>query len=469
MNVLEAVARISTERMLNCFIAGFAIALLTWALLRIVGRRNSGTRFAAWFSALIAIAALPLVGSSGVNATGAPPQITVPGSWAVYLFAAWAVVALAGLARVAYGFWQVRRLRQSSTELGSVDPRLKSSIEEFFAGKTPQPRISVSDAVRVPVAIGFFRPMIVLPTWTIEELSPAELRTILLHELAHLRRGDHWTNLAQKILGALFFFHPAVWWIEKQISLEREMACDDAVLEQVSNPRAYAECLVTVAEKSLVRRGLTLVQAAVSRARQTTLRIASILDGHRPDATRIWKPALVLVSGVSLVCVSVVEHAPRLIGFSDGVAAPPAVAVDSSIDRVGGVGRGIVMPAALHWNSNTASPAIPGARTKQVRQNNPHPAPAMPTMMRTKATMTKPQSTMLIRASMRKRVEPQHSMLILASEQQQQPVTPPETVFVVMHSVQSDGTGSLVWSLCVWRVTVAPENKVQKGSAQNAI
>src|SRR6516162_1516335 len=98
MNVLEAVARISTERMLNCFIAGFAIALLTWALLRIVGRRNSGTRFAAWFSALIAIAALPLVGSSGVNATGAPPQITVPGSWAVYLFAAWAVVALAGLA-----------------------------------------------------------------------------------------------------------------------------------------------------------------------------------------------------------------------------------------------------------------------------------------------------------------------------------------------------------------------------------
>jgi beta-lactamase regulating signal transducer with metallopeptidase domain len=464
MNVLEAVARISTERMLNCFIGGFAIALLTWALLRIVGRQNSGTRFAAWFSALIAIAALSLVGSSSVNSTGGHPQITVPGSWAVYLFAAWAVVALAGLARVAYGFWQVRRLRQNSTDLGHVDPQLKSSLEECCAGKTPQPRISVSDEVRVPVAIGFFRPMIVLPTWAVEELAPAELHTILLHELAHLRRGDHWTNLAQKILGALFFFHPAVWWIEKQISLEREMACDDAVLEQVSNPRAYAECLVTVAEKSLVRRGFTLVQAAVSRARQTTLRIASILDGRRPGATRIWKPALVLVTGVALVCVSALEHAPRLIGFSDGIAAP-AVAVDSSVDRVGGARRATVVPVALRWSSNTASPAIPAARTKQLRKQ---PAPAMPTMMRTKATMTKPQSTMLIRASMRERVEPQHSMLMLANEEQQ-PVAPPETVFVVVRSVQSDGTGSLVWSLCVWRVTVAPENKVQKGTAQKAI
>jgi hypothetical protein len=384
----------------------------------------------------------------------------------MYLFAAWATLALAGLARVGYGFWQVRRLRQSSTELGQVDPQLKSSLTDSWAGKTPQARISVSEKVRVPVAIGFFRPMIVLPTWTIEELSPAELRTILLHEMAHLQRRDQWTNLAQKILGALFFFHPAVWWIEKQISLEREMACDDAVLEQVSNPRAYAECLVAVAEKSLVRRGLTLMQAAVSRARQTTLRIASILDARRPGATRVWKPALVLVTGVSLACVSVVEHAPRLIEFSDGVAAPPAVAVDSSVDHLEGAGRATVMPAALHWNSNTAPPAIPAARTKQVRKQT---APAPPPMMRTKATVTKPQSPMLIRTSAREQVEQQRSMLILTSEQQQPPVAPPPTVFVVMRSVQFDGSGSLVWSLCVWRVTVTPENKVQKGIAQKAI
>jgi len=65
----------------------------------------------------------------------------------------------------------------------------------------------------------------------------------LLHEFAHLGRWDDWTNLAQKLVRTIFFFHPAVWWIEKRLSLEREMACDDVVLAETQNPRAYAECL----------------------------------------------------------------------------------------------------------------------------------------------------------------------------------------------------------------------------------
>ena len=89
-----------------------------------------------------------------------------------------------------------------------------------------------------------------------QELSAVELNAILLHELAHLRRWDDWTNLIQKIVGAVLFFHPAVWWIEKKLALEREMACDDLVLAKTASPRAYAECLVSLAEKSLLRRGL---------------------------------------------------------------------------------------------------------------------------------------------------------------------------------------------------------------------
>jgi beta-lactamase regulating signal transducer with metallopeptidase domain len=447
MSLFEAIARVSAERMFNCLIGGFAVALLTWVLLRALGRQNSGTRFAAWFAALIAIAVLPLFGSSPVSAVSGHAPITVPGSWAVYVFAAWALVASVGLLRVVYGVWQVHRLRQSCTDLESVDPQLKSSIEEVWTGKR-LPRISVSDAARVPVAIGFFRPMIVLPAWVVEDLSPAELNTILLHEAAHLRRRDHWTNLAQKVLHALFFFHPAVWWIENRISLEREMACDDAVLERVSSPRAYAECLVAVAEKSFLRRSLTLVQAAVSRARQTTLRIASILDARRPGATRIWKPALVLVTGVSVACVSAIEHAPRLIGFSDASAAPRPIAVGGSVDRISRVGAATLIPAALHWNANSASPALskPSGR-KQIRKTKQQPVPLMRTLIRTKATVTRPPRPMLVLASAR---QPSAQPAIAPS---------PEAVFVVMRSLQFDGRGSMVWSLTVWRVAVTPENK----------
>jgi len=89
----------------------------------------------------------------------------------------------------------------------------------------------------------------------LRELSPEELRVVLLHEFAHLRRWDDWTNLLQKLVRTIFFFHPAVWWIERRLSLEREMACDEAVLAETENPQAYAECLVSLQRKALFGAG----------------------------------------------------------------------------------------------------------------------------------------------------------------------------------------------------------------------
>jgi len=124
---LHTIAQLSAERMLNCIVEGMAIALFAWLLLRIIGlqdsgRQNSGTRFAVWFVALFAIAALPFLGavvpagaiaSSGVS----HPAITVPGSWATYLFAAWALIAFLGLARVGVGLWHVGSVRRGCREL----------------------------------------------------------------------------------------------------------------------------------------------------------------------------------------------------------------------------------------------------------------------------------------------------------------------------------------------------------------
>src|SRR5262249_19701242 len=139
-------------------------------------------------------------------------------------------------------------------------------------------RLAVSEQVEVPTAIGFWKPVIVLPTWTLNELTPNELQPILIHELTHLRRRDDWINLFQKLVRAVFFFHPAVWWIDSKLSLEREMACDDAVLASTSNPRAYASCLIDLLEKSCARRGWTMAQAAVHRAKDLSIRITQILD-----------------------------------------------------------------------------------------------------------------------------------------------------------------------------------------------
>jgi bla regulator protein blaR1 len=322
MQTFHTIAQMSAERMLNCLVQGLLIALFAWIVLRIIGRRNSGTRFAVWFCALVAIAATPFLQISlagAAHVTRGPAAVTLPANWALYLFAAWATIAAVGLARVAAGLWNVRQIRKSSrvVESNELDPVLQATLTEFHSSRKVV--LCASDDLHVPTAIGFFKPAVIVPAWALSELSPAELNTILLHELAHLRRWDDWTNLAQKLLRAVFFFHPAVVWVENRLSLEREMACDDLVLAQTSNPRAYAQCLVSLAEKNLIlRRGLALAQAAVGRMRQTTQRVLQILDARRPSGVRVWKPAPWLVGTFSVVCLVSAGHAPQLVAFGPG-------------------------------------------------------------------------------------------------------------------------------------------------------
>src|ERR1700756_498856 len=321
---LHFVAQMSVERLLNGLGEGVLIALFAWVLLRLIGRRNAGTRFAVWFCALVAIACAPFLETASSSGIAHPAAaIVMPRERSWYLFAAWAAIVLVGMARVLAGLRHLRRIRKSCVpvEIASLDPAIVQAMNEFRSVRTVE--LCSSVAVEVPTAIGFFRPAVVLPSWTLCELSPAELHALVLHELAHLRRWDDWTNLAQKVLHALFFFHPAVWWVERRLSLEREMACDDLVLAHTSNPRAYAECLVSLAEKNFVRRGLALAQAAVGRMRQTSVRVLEILDGRRPHGIRIWKPAPWVVAGFSVACLGVAAHAPKLVTFGDPQTSSP--------------------------------------------------------------------------------------------------------------------------------------------------
>lgn len=450
---LQSLAQFSSERILNCAVEGFGIAVLAWILLRVIGRRNSGTRFAVWFSALLGIAALPLFGklaSSGAE-LARQPEITMPAAWALYIFAAWALVAAAGLVRVGAGFWHLHRLRKTCVplEVATLDPLLRKTLKEF---NSPRPvAVCVSDQLRVPTAMGFVRPLVVLPSWTMQELSATELNAILLHELAHLRRWDDWTNLIQKVLGALFFFHPAVWWIEKNLALEREMACDDLVLAKTASPRAYAECLVSLAEKSLLRRGLTLAQAAVNRMRQVSLRVSQILDVNRPSATRVWRPAPVLLTGVSVICLLAFSNTPRLVSFQDGPgrgngstsaqAAPTGPAIASgNIEASEALPMSPrVIPARLEIKPGAASLSATVAKTNT---NRPLVAPA-----KSQPPMGEPR---FVRTGASNHAVAFRTLVFI--------VETPD-----LQSAPDDASCAVVWRLSVWEVTVVKPAKQQAG------
>jgi uncharacterized protein (TIGR03435 family) len=131
-----------------------------------------------------------------------------------------------------------RRVLPASGELEAMMTRLKQRLSI-----SAPVRLCTSATVQVPTVIGWLRPYILLPVTTITGLSESQLRAILAHELAHIRRHDYLVNLLQTAVETVLFYHPAVWWVGKQMRIEREHCCDDIAVAVCGNAIEYAEAL----------------------------------------------------------------------------------------------------------------------------------------------------------------------------------------------------------------------------------
>ena len=103
-----------------------------------------------------------------------------------------------------------------------------------------------STRIEVPTVIGWLRSVILVPPRAMIGLTTAQLELTLAHELMHVRRHDYLLNLLQNVVEVLFFYHPAVWWVSRQVRTEREHCCDDAVVEVFGSALAYARALAVL-------------------------------------------------------------------------------------------------------------------------------------------------------------------------------------------------------------------------------
>ena len=152
-------------------------------------------------------------------------------------------------------------------------------------------RLMESCFTEVPVAVGFLRPVILMPIGLLAGLPAEQVEAFVIHELAHIRRCDYLVNLMQSFVEGLLFYHPAVWWISGKVRQERENCCDDIVVAFTQNRAGYAAALTALEEK----RWLAADAALAANGGSLVKRIRRLLGHDRPRVGAAPLLALLLI------------------------------------------------------------------------------------------------------------------------------------------------------------------------------
>ncbi len=168
--------------------------------------------------------------------------------WLNIIVGAWCVGVIAFACRPVLGWYTVRRLRTAGVTpvSGSIQDLLTRTSRSLRLRQTV--RVLQSALVKVPLVVGYFKPLILLPATIVCGLPASQLEAILAHELAHVRRHDYLVNVLQTLIETVFFYHPAVWWISHEIRTERENCCDDIAVALVGNRVEYGRALLALEE-----------------------------------------------------------------------------------------------------------------------------------------------------------------------------------------------------------------------------
>lgn len=210
-----------------------------------------------------------------------------PWRWTAILWLTGVVICLG---RTAVGVFQAELLRRRS--IPRDEPQIIAIVEALRARfRIPRPiRLLFSREVGVPCVMGALHPVLLLPTAVLSGLSTDQLRAILAHELAHLRRCDYVVNLGQMLLESLLFFNPFVWWISHQVRLEREACCDQEAARECPSAKCYVEGLVSILESRYPTGAWPSSLLAIRGTERQALERAQrlLIPGYRPTLRVGW-------------------------------------------------------------------------------------------------------------------------------------------------------------------------------------
>lgn len=272
------------------------------------------------------VAAVPemAVDVSPVSVSDASRPVDVPVSvalgrgpaptWQAAVFVAWLVGLLVfGLLLVQRAFFVRGLIAQSIPADGSLLEKLERCARQVGVSREVELRISPNTFS--PAVCGLVHPVILLPATLLERLSGETLGAVLIHELAHVKRGDLWVNLAQTVLQVLYFYNPLVWLAHAMVRRVREQAVDEMALVALgAEAKSYSRTLIDIAEMAFFRAHLALRLIGVAESKKSLEgRIKHMLARPIPKNARVGFvgfAVLALVAAV-LLPMSRAQNDPR--------------------------------------------------------------------------------------------------------------------------------------------------------------
>jgi beta-lactamase regulating signal transducer with metallopeptidase domain len=213
----------------------------------------------------------------------------------IVLFAVW----LAGVG-IAVTLWAMKWMRLRSV--------VKSARAIDMTGAVP---VKVARTQIEPGLVGIWRPVILLPDGLASRLSSEELRSVITHEICHLRRRDNLTAALHTVVEVLFWFYPVTWWLGSRLLAERERACDESVIASGHDPKIYAEGILKVCRLYITS---PLASAAGVSGSDLRKRVEVIMSSPSTRRMSVCTRLLIALAGIASVA------APLLYGLLSAAA-----------------------------------------------------------------------------------------------------------------------------------------------------
>ena len=268
--------------------------------------------------------------------------------WLPWLTVAWLCGVFFLSLRLAGGLFYTQRLRKHRTvPIGTEwQEKLRRLCQQLQVKQTVL--LLESACVQVPTVIGWLRPVILLPASTLTGLTAQQLEAILAHELAHIRRHDYLVNLLQTAVETLLFYHPAVWWVSKQMRMEREHCCDDLAVAVQGDALGYSRALAEL--ETLRPDGPQLALAA--NGGSLLARIERLLGRSQPMKTQPspWLTGVMVVA--SLLGLAAGTRSDVFFG-QGGAVLPEAAEVVQSTQGLKEPSVEVDVPAGTRLNTLT--------------------------------------------------------------------------------------------------------------------